>query len=78
MLFIALIGIALVLAAVGVPIASHSAWPVLVLFALPLAREPGNAVREGGVGRALIPALGGTGRLELAVAALLAVGLLLA
>jgi hypothetical protein len=35
-------------------------------------------VRTGGVGRALIPALGGTGRLELAVAVLLAVGLLLA
>ena len=77
-LFVSLIGIALVLAAVGVPLASHSAWPVLVLLALPLAREPVNAVREGGVGRALIPALGGTGRLELAVALLLAVGLLLA
>jgi 1,4-dihydroxy-2-naphthoate octaprenyltransferase len=50
---------------------------VLVLLALPLAREPVNAVRDGGVGRALIPALGGTGRLELGVAVLLAVGLLL-
>jgi len=37
-----------------------------------------TAVRGGGVGRALIPALGGTGRLELAVAVLLAAGLLLA
>ena len=78
MLFLSLIAVALVLAAVGVPLASHSAWPVLVLLALPLARDPVNAVREGGVGRALIPALGGTGRLELAVALLLAVGLLLA
>jgi len=78
LLFVSLIGVALVLAAVGVPLASHSAWPVLVLLALPLARDPVNAVREGGVGRALIPALGGTGRLELAVALLLAVGLLLA
>ena len=37
-----------------------------------------NTVREGNVGRALIPALGGVGRLELAVAVLLAAGLLLA
>lgn len=77
-LFVGLIGVALVLAAVGVPLAVHSAWPLLVLLALPLAREPVTAVRDGGVGRALIPALGGTGRLELAVAVLLACGLLLA
>jgi 1,4-dihydroxy-2-naphthoate octaprenyltransferase len=76
-LFVALIGTAFTLAAVGVPIAAHSLWPLLVLLAIPLAREPVSAVREGGVGRALIPALGGTGRLELAVAVLLAVGLLL-
>jgi 1,4-dihydroxy-2-naphthoate octaprenyltransferase len=77
-LFVGLIGLALVLAAVGVPLASHSAWPVLALLAVPLAREPVTAVQGGGVGRALIPALGGTGRLELAVAALLTIGLLLA
>ncbi|MDQ1695793.1 MAG: 1,4-dihydroxy-2-naphthoate polyprenyltransferase [Frankiaceae bacterium] len=77
-LFISLIGLALAFAAVGVPLASHSAWPVLALLALPLAREPVGVVRAGGVGRGLIPALGGTGRLELAVAVLLAVGLLLA
>ena len=76
-LFIGLVGTALALAVVGMPLAAHSLWPLLVLLALPLAREPLTAVREGGVGRALIPALGGTGRLELAVAALLAVGLLL-
>jgi len=78
LLFVGLIGLALVMAAVGVPLASHSAWPVVVLLAVPLAREPVDAVRSGGVGRALIPALGGTGRLELAVAVLLAAGLLLA
>jgi 1,4-dihydroxy-2-naphthoate polyprenyltransferase len=72
------IGLGLVLATVGVPVAARSFWPLLVLLALPLAREPVAAVREGGVGRALIPALGGTGRLELAVAVLLAAGLLLA
>ena len=77
LLFVSLIALGLLLAAVGVPLASHSAWPVLVLLALPLAREPVSVVRDGGVGRALIPALGGTGRLELAVAVLLALGLLL-
>jgi 1,4-dihydroxy-2-naphthoate octaprenyltransferase len=77
-LFIALIGVAIVVAAVGVPVAARSAWPLLVVLAVPLAREPVAAVRGGGVGRELIPALGGTGRLELAVAVLLALGLLLA
>lgn len=78
LLFVALIAVAITLAAVGVPLAAHSAWPVLVLLAAPLAREPVTAVQNGGVGRALIPALGGTGRLELGVAVLLAIGLLLA
>jgi 1,4-dihydroxy-2-naphthoate octaprenyltransferase len=50
---------------------------LLALLALPLARGPITAVRGGGVGRALVPALGGTGRLELAVSVLLAAGLLL-
>jgi 1,4-dihydroxy-2-naphthoate octaprenyltransferase len=77
-LFVGLIGAGLLLAMVGVPVAAHSAWPVLVVLAIPLAREPVMAVRSGSVGRALIPALGGTGRLELAVAVLLAAGLLLA
>jgi 1,4-dihydroxy-2-naphthoate octaprenyltransferase len=77
-LFLLLIAAAGVVAVVGVPFAARSAWPLLVLLALPLAREPVEAVRRGSVGRELIPALGGTGRLELAVAVLLAAGLLLA
>jgi 1,4-dihydroxy-2-naphthoate octaprenyltransferase len=77
-LFIGLVVTGLLLAAVGVPLAARSAWPVLVVLALPLAWEPVNAVRGGSVGRALVPALGGIGRLELAVAVLLAAGLLLA
>src|SRR5436305_258746 len=68
----------MLLAAVGVPLAARSPWPLLALLAVPLAWEPVTAVREGSVGRALIPALGGVGRLELAVAVLLAAGLLLA
>jgi 1,4-dihydroxy-2-naphthoate octaprenyltransferase len=77
-LFVSAIGLGVVLAVVGVPIAAESAWPLLAILAVPLAAPPVNAVRHGGVGRALIPALGGTGKLELAVAVLLAAGLLLA
>jgi 1,4-dihydroxy-2-naphthoate octaprenyltransferase len=76
-LFVVAIGLGLALAVIGEPVAARSAWPLLAVLALPLAREPIAAVRRGGVGRALIPALGGTGRLELAVAVLLAAGLLL-
>jgi 1,4-dihydroxy-2-naphthoate octaprenyltransferase len=75
-LFVGAVALGLALAVVGVPVAARSFWPLLVVLALPLAREPVTAVRGGGVGRALIPALGGTGRLELAVAVLLAAGLL--
>jgi 1,4-dihydroxy-2-naphthoate octaprenyltransferase len=77
-LFVGAIAIGVVLAVIGEPLAAQSAWPLLAVLAVPLAREPVNAVRGGGVGRALIPALGGTGKLELAVAVLLAAGLLLA
>jgi 1,4-dihydroxy-2-naphthoate octaprenyltransferase len=77
-LFVAAIGLGVLLAVVGEPLAAQSAWPLLALLAVPLARGPVTAVRGGGVGRALIPALGGTGKLELAVAVLLAAGLLLA
>jgi 1,4-dihydroxy-2-naphthoate polyprenyltransferase len=77
-LFVGAIFLGVVLAVVGEPLAARSGWPLLALLAVPLAREPVNAVRGGGVGRALIPALGGTGKLELAMAVLLAAGLLLA
>jgi 1,4-dihydroxy-2-naphthoate polyprenyltransferase len=77
-LFVLAITTGVVLAVIGEPIAARSAWPLLAVFAVPLAREPVNVVRGGGVGRALIPALGGAGRLELAVAVLVAAGLLLA
>jgi 1,4-dihydroxy-2-naphthoate octaprenyltransferase len=77
-LFVGAIAVGVVLAVVGEPLAARSFWPLLAVIAVPLARDPVNAVRGGGVGRALIPALGGTGKLELAVAVLLAAGLLLA
>ncbi len=47
----------------------------LALLALPLALPPVRLVRTGATGRALIPALVGTGRLQLGYGALLAVGL---
>jgi 1,4-dihydroxy-2-naphthoate octaprenyltransferase len=75
-LFAGLVVLALAIAVIGVPLAAHSPWPLLALIALPLAREPLRAVHGGGVGRALIPALGGLGKLELATAVLLAAGLL--
>ncbi|HWB66796.1 MAG TPA: 1,4-dihydroxy-2-naphthoate polyprenyltransferase [Mycobacteriales bacterium] len=77
-LFVSAVGLGLLLAAVGLPVAAGSWWPLLAVLAVPLAREPIMAVRAGSVGRGLIPALGGTGRLELAVAVLSAAGLLLA
>jgi 1,4-dihydroxy-2-naphthoate polyprenyltransferase len=77
-LYMGAIALGIVLVVVGEPIAARSAWPLIAVLAVPLAREPMSVVRGGAVGRALIPALGGTGRLELAIAVLLAAGLLLA
>lgn len=77
-LFTGLVVGGLLLAVVGVPLAARTPWPLVALLAAPLAWRPIQAVRGGGVGRALIPALGGIGQLELAVAALLAAGLLIA
>lgn len=51
-------------------------WPtLLVLLALPLAVVPVRLVLAGAAGRALIPVLGGTGRLELVFSLLLLIGL---
>jgi 1,4-dihydroxy-2-naphthoate octaprenyltransferase len=53
-------------------------WPVLLaLLAIPLAVAPARTVLGGARGPALIPVLGGTGRLQLAVGALATIGLLL-
>lgn len=58
-------------------LALASVWSLLALLAAPLATGPVRAVRGGAVGRDLVPVLGGTGRLQLAYAALLALGLAL-
>ncbi|MGH9164352.1 MAG: 1,4-dihydroxy-2-naphthoate polyprenyltransferase, partial [Acidimicrobiales bacterium] len=50
---------------------------LLALLALPLARGPALAVGRAAAGPALIPVLGGTGKLQLAFGLLLALGLAL-
>jgi 1,4-dihydroxy-2-naphthoate octaprenyltransferase len=52
-------------------------WSVLTVLALPLAVPPVRAVSGGAAGRALVPVLRDTGRLELGYGLLLAVGLAL-
>ncbi len=79
LLYVALVGVAFVVAlvlAAGVP-AAATPWALLALLAAPLAGGPVRAVRGGAVGRDLVPVLGGTGRLQLGYAALLALGLAL-
>jgi 1,4-dihydroxy-2-naphthoate octaprenyltransferase len=69
-----LVGLAFV---VGVALVAVTPWTLLTLLAAPLALGPFRAVRTGAGGRALIPVLRDTGRLQLAYAVLLAVGLAL-
>jgi 1,4-dihydroxy-2-naphthoate octaprenyltransferase len=69
----------LVVAALLVPVALVTVrpWSLLGLLALPLAVPPVRRVLAGAAGRDLIPVLAGTGRLQLVVGALLALGLAL-
>jgi 1,4-dihydroxy-2-naphthoate polyprenyltransferase len=75
---------ALYVVLVGVPFAAAAAlavtsrWPLLALLAVPAAAPPLRVIRSGATGLRLLPVLRDTGRLELAYAALLAVGLALA
>ena len=59
----------LVLGAAGLP------WVLVALASLPLAMRPLQVVRSGAVGRDLVPVLAGTGRLLLAYAVTLGLGL---
>lgn len=52
-------------------------WALIALVGLGLAVRPASAVARGAEGRELAGVLGGTGRVQLAVGALLAVGILL-
>jgi 1,4-dihydroxy-2-naphthoate polyprenyltransferase len=73
-LYVVLLAAAFVLVAVA---ATWRPWVLLALVATALAVAPARAVLGGARGPGLIPVLGGTGRLQLAVGALASVGLLL-
>ena len=60
-----------------VPLAFFRPWALLGLAAMPLAVVPVRAVAAGAEGRALVPVLGATGRAQLVLGLLLAVGLAL-
>ncbi len=60
-----------------IPLAFFRPWALLGLAAMPLAVVPVRAVAAGAEGRALVPVLGATGRAQLVLGLLLAVGLAL-
>ncbi len=59
-------------------LALRTPWALLALASLPLAIAPVLRVRSGALGRDLIPVLAATGKLQLAYAVALSVGLVLA
>lgn len=61
----------------GAALAFSAQYCLLVLLAAPLALAPAGVVRSGATGRELIAVLGATSRLQLAVGALLTLGLVL-
>ena len=63
--------------AAAVVVAPLTPGALLALLAAPLAHAPVSAVRAGLTGRALVPVLQGTGKLQLAYGVLLATGLAL-
>jgi 1,4-dihydroxy-2-naphthoate polyprenyltransferase len=73
-LYVGLLVAAFVLVVVA---AAWRPWVLLALIAAALAVAPARAVLGGARGPALIPVLGGTGRLQLAIGALASIGLLL-
>ena len=73
-MYVALVAVAYVLVVVA---AFQRPWVLLALVSVPLALAPIRTVRGGARGPALIPVLGGTGRLQMAFGALATAGLLL-
>jgi 1,4-dihydroxy-2-naphthoate octaprenyltransferase len=71
-LYVGLVALAF-LAVLGLAVSTP--WALVGLLALPLAVPPVRAVRGGAAGRALVAVLGATGRLQLALGLLLALGL---
>lgn len=74
-LYVVLVAGALALAVVVAAVSSG--WALLALLAAPLALVPLRTVLGGALGRDLVPALAGTGRLQLAYGLLLGLGLAL-
>ncbi|MCW2777327.1 MAG: 1,4-dihydroxy-2-naphthoate prenyltransferase [Frankiales bacterium] len=74
-LYAALVGLAFL--AVVVLAAAATPWALLGLLALPLAVPPVRLVLGDTTGRALVPVLGETGKLQLALSVLLGLGLVL-
>ncbi len=74
-LYVVLLGAAFVLVAVAA--VAWRPWVLLALLAVPLAIVPARIVLGGARGPALIPVLGGTGRVQLAVGALATIGLII-
>ena len=72
-LFTVLVGTAFV--AVFALMFTVTAWAAVALLSLPLAMGPLRAISSGRLGRELVPALAGTGLLQLAYGALLGAGL---
>ena len=75
LLYPALVGTAFAVPLLLVPV---TPWALLALLAAPLAAGPVALVRRGVAGRDLVPVLRDTGRVQLAYAGLLTVGLALA
>ncbi|MEZ5216715.1 MAG: 1,4-dihydroxy-2-naphthoate polyprenyltransferase [Ilumatobacteraceae bacterium] len=73
-LYVLLIALAFL---VGLAISAARPPALLALLAVPIAVPPVRAVLGGAKGRALIPVLGGTGRIQLVFGALLTLGLAL-
>jgi 1,4-dihydroxy-2-naphthoate octaprenyltransferase len=71
------VGSLLAVAAGVAGVAVRRPWALLAFAALPLALRPSRAVLHGAEGRELLPVLGRTGQLQIAVGALLALGILL-
>ena len=71
-LYGALVGVSFV---VGALVAAARPWALLAVAVMVLARPLVRTVARGATGRALIPVLGGTARLQLAYGSLFAVGL---
>jgi 1,4-dihydroxy-2-naphthoate octaprenyltransferase len=76
LLYLTLLAVAFAVAVV-VALAAGAPWALLALAAAPLAVRPARTVAGGSRGRDLVPALRDTGRLQLAYALLLALGLAL-